>query len=97
MRFPRLDHDGIRFDPRDPPHQHAPMPRRSAFDHLLMVRPGNKVRTEAARVHLFQLKFFRAADWMLTPRPCVVNRFSIGLRGERDILGIFIAAFDFQG
>ena len=55
----RFDGDRRAGHLRHPAHQHAAMPRGAPVDHRLVIRAGEEVGPEAARVDLFELQFAR--------------------------------------
>ena len=72
------------------------MARRTALDNSLVIGAGEEVRAEASRVNLLQLGFFGGGDARRQPSAGLVDCFAVGARGERNVVGFFVAAFDFE-
>ena len=57
----------------------AAMARRASAYHRLMIRAGEKVRAQAARVDLFELLLFFFRDAQLAARPRIVDGLAVGV------------------
>ncbi len=72
------------------------MPRSAPFDHRLVIRACQKKRPQAARIHLLQLQFFLRRDAERASGPGFIDSFTICPRGERDVIGVLVAAFNLE-
>ncbi len=68
----------------------------AAMHHGLMIRAREEVRPEPAREDLFELQFLNARDLHFPAGPGVVHGLAVGVRGQRDVVGVLVAAFDLQ-
>ena len=62
MRIGGLYGDAAIEDAGDVSHEDATVARGAARDHGLMIRPGEKMRAEAARIDLLELQFGGGVD-----------------------------------
>ena len=90
--------DGDRFGSHlhDGANLNASMSWSAASHHALVVRAGHEVSTKSSRVNLFQLQ---AVFWILfngQAKTSQIDRFSVGSCGCRDIVSVFVTAFDLQ-
>ena len=96
VRLGGLDQNPAVGNLQHAPHQHAAMARGAPFHHRLMIRPGEEERAEAARIHLLQPQFGGAIELQFPPGPGLVHRLAIGGGSQRHVIGVLVAAFDFQ-
>ena len=91
-----LDEDVIAPDVADDADFDAAMGGGTAVHHRLMVRPGHKMRTKPARIHLLKLQLLGRGDGQIAPRPRFVYRLPVGAGGQGDVIGVFVASFNLQ-
>ena len=72
------------------------MPRRPADHGSLMVSTAHEVGAQSARVDLFQIKFLIGFDFRSRTHRGKVDRFSVCLGRQRDVVGVFVSSFDFD-
>ena len=72
------------------------MPGGPAPHDLLVVGARHEVRPQPARVDLFEVLFLLRGDAQGPPGPRLVHRLAVGGGGQRDELGVLVAALDFQ-
>ena len=96
VRFGRIDgHAGFR-NCGHASHPDAAMTGRAPAHQRLVIRAVQKVRARSARVNLLQIELLARVDIGLAAFPRGVHRLPISARGERDVIRVFVAAFDLQ-
>ncbi len=101
-RFKRSDFVRRRglYDHAHVPHRgnggnmHTTMSWAAAVHHALMVHAGNEVGSQAARVNLLEFQFLARSKRRCTACPRVIHGSAVSLGGQRNVIGIFIAAFN---
>src|SRR5690349_18414832 len=88
------DDDAITQDLGDAAHQYAAVARRAPIDYGLMIRAADEIRPEAARIDLFEPQLFLPRDAQRQLGPRFVYGLAVRLRGQRDVVRVFVAAFD---
>src|SRR5262249_40577795 len=77
-------------------HAHSSMPRNASANHRLMIRACDEVRTETARVHLFELEFGLAVHGYTGAGASLIHSLAIRRCGQRHVVRVLVSPVDFQ-
>ena len=78
------------------PIEHAAMARGTPLHHRLMVGAGDEPRAQPTRIDLLQLQFRLGRDAQGQTGPRFIHGLAIGGGGQRDIIGVLVAALDLE-